>query len=463
MQHSRRSSSSTKQRSYKYSTNSFKWSDKEYTPGQILDNFQPHFPILIKTTAGFLGQDESVDDISTDEMFWLHDVMTLQRIVVVNKSNVYFSVPTSCTTQVLPLKGSDIKDEKPIKLSALINENISRTFMFVDDDKHYIYEGNTPGGYTRLGQLRIVDTYQERYLLTNIVHSGYVYIEAILIPVYLPINLVVAVDMRTGDQQQFHHTMLALYNEAKLISKPVEFPKHAVECNDITMFKHQPDGAHYDIIMPYKRMTRGRGRTQNVYSRKLPVSIKKAKTPLGDSIAWRQNVRNQADAETKMVTDRLRKRLVELQQVLATGAIRRASSEKLGVRSEEDETKDEYTALIPPDVTRAGVENRSYANLPLNVINLESSSSSRASPVVAESRINKLEDVPEDLSRLNLDDVGRCLELLGLDEYKETFQKELIDGQLLMDLDSDTLQAELDLSKFKALKLCKFIKGWRPV
>lgn len=52
------------------------------------------------------------------------------------------------------------------------------------------------------------------------------------------------------------------------------------------------------------------------------------------------------------------------------------------------------------------------------------------------------------------------LERLNLDQYKDTFQAESIDGSLLSELDEDTLQNELGMaSKIHRKKLLLVIQG----
>jgi len=77
-------------------------------------------------------------------------------------------------------------------------------------------------------------------------------------------------------------------------------------------------------------------------------------------------------------------------------------------------------------------------------------------------RINKMDDVPEELSRLDCEGVGQCLALLHLARHGQKFNEAQIDGRLLSELDAEILQMEFEFSKFEALKLMKFIGGWRP-
>ena len=72
-----------------------------------------------------------------------------------------------------------------------------------------------------------------------------------------------------------------------------------------------------------------------------------------------------------------------------------------------------------------------------------------------------LSEVPQDLSVLSVEDVGRVLRCLNMHGYVETFTKELVDGRFLASLELEHLSA-LNVGSFHAKKLLNFINGWRP-
>ena len=59
-------------------------------------------------------------------------------------------------------------------------------------------------------------------------------------------------------------------------------------------------------------------------------------------------------------------------------------------------------------------------------------------------------------------DIVYCLQELKLHQYVAAFEAAQIDGELLLALDEEILQAEFEMSPFHARKLMKFAKGWRP-
>ena len=72
-----------------------------------------------------------------------------------------------------------------------------------------------------------------------------------------------------------------------------------------------------------------------------------------------------------------------------------------------------------------------------------------------------LRDVPSDLTNLSVQNVTCCLEHLQLNSHIHEFRMHAIDGQLLVALDMDMLVDDFGFTKFQAMKLMKFINGWR--
>ena len=76
--------------------------------------------------------------------------------------------------------------------------------------------------------------------------------------------------------------------------------------------------------------------------------------------------------------------------------------------------------------------------------------------------IQDIEDIPEELNDMTVEDVCACLELLSMSEYSTGFRRKQVDGGLLIELDKDILLKEFNFSPFNASKLIRFTRGWRP-
>ncbi|KAJ8008745.1 hypothetical protein DPEC_G00081610 [Dallia pectoralis] len=70
---------------------------------------------------------------------------------------------------------------------------------------------------------------------------------------------------------------------------------------------------------------------------------------------------------------------------------------------------------------------------------------------------------PTDLSALSLEEVSASLRFIGLSEAAVgVFQRERVDGSLLVQLDEETLSHDFHLSRLHVTKITQFIQGWRP-
>ncbi|CAB1342496.1 unnamed protein product, partial [Coregonus sp. 'balchen'] len=70
---------------------------------------------------------------------------------------------------------------------------------------------------------------------------------------------------------------------------------------------------------------------------------------------------------------------------------------------------------------------------------------------------------PTDLSALSLEEVSASLRFIGLSEAAVgVFQRERVDGSLLVRLDEETLSHDFHLSRLHVTKITQFIQGWRP-
>lgn len=74
-----------------------------------------------------------------------------------------------------------------------------------------------------------------------------------------------------------------------------------------------------------------------------------------------------------------------------------------------------------------------------------------------------LKEIPTDLSAMNKRNIAGCLQLLGMSKYAEQFISRDVDGALLSMMKEEMLMQDFSMRSFEAMKLCQFIKGWRPL
>lgn len=443
----------------KYTTQSFKWTDTEYTPRQLMDNFFHYMPFLVMTTDGYLGRDEGINSVSS-------------RVIVVNDYGAYFSIPITCKTPVIPLK-CGAPAGKPIELKDLLDKNVSKTLVFTDDGSQYVYEDSGSGESIKFGKLKIVDRYEERYLLLHTVATDRIYHEAAIIPLYLPTTLVIAVAMAEGDHRHYYRNMLQIHSFIRNIPKEVAFPLHLRDCEDIMIFDHKPKEGTYDVLLPNKYATINKFH-QTLNTRETHVYTPLTNKPPSNEEQQRPLPRIPTESGQKSGEWRSEK--------VADRVMKRESSTNVNIMDNYGGSRGPHSnigQLIGHDYNIVSVNpltavRELYQVLKTGAIPLKSSVTmvdvsccsdperENRKTTISGIKVTRLADIPEDLSLLDCAAVGQCLTLLHLSKHRSIFEQEQIDGRLLIDLDVDILQKEFAFSKFEALKLDKFIRGWRP-
>ena len=78
-------------------------------------------------------------------------------------------------------------------------------------------------------------------------------------------------------------------------------------------------------------------------------------------------------------------------------------------------------------------------------------------------KFRSLDDIPEDITPLTVDEVAECLRLLNLGMYVRKFVDYQVDGELLKAFNYEDLHKEFGISVVNAKKIERFAKhGWRP-
>ena len=83
-------------------------------------------------------------------------------------------------------------------------------------------------------------------------------------------------------------------------------------------------------------------------------------------------------------------------------------------------------------------------------------------PSILSNPLPEFSVLSQDLKDLPVEGVVECLTNLHMEQYAELFQRELIDGQLLTELDLESLSHLGVRNPLHQKKILKFINGWRP-
>nr|XP_054772299.1 uncharacterized protein LOC129280284 [Lytechinus pictus] len=77
--------------------------------------------------------------------------------------------------------------------------------------------------------------------------------------------------------------------------------------------------------------------------------------------------------------------------------------------------------------------------------------------------IKNLKDIPVDIATLSCDQIAQALRLLNIrDDIIDKLRSEKMNGELLKSMSEEILRTEFHMSQFHAIKVIKFVNGWRP-
>ncbi|XP_075711259.1 uncharacterized protein LOC142748030 [Rhinoderma darwinii] len=82
--------------------------------------------------------------------------------------------------------------------------------------------------------------------------------------------------------------------------------------------------------------------------------------------------------------------------------------------------------------------------------------------ILAANNFTSISNIPKDIHNLNVNQVCQCLRLLNMNQYVNAFEKAQVDGQLVYDLNPDTMKSCLGMDGLSVVKFLKFRDGWRP-
>ena len=97
-----------------------------------------------------------------------------------------------------------------------------------------------------------------------------------------------------------------------------------------------------------------------------------------------------------------------------------------------------------------------------SMVDLSSKNNSSHDNNVMTSHYHSMEDIPNELDSLSVDQVCECLTHLNMEQHAREFRRQQVDGNLLRGLNENLLQKDFQFTEFNASKLMRFVRGWRP-
>ncbi|XP_063782631.1 uncharacterized protein LOC134932271 [Pseudophryne corroboree] len=187
-----------------------KWTAREYSLQEYVNNFQDSFPNIIKITEGFLGKQE-IDSVSSSTVIRVNSLYNQQRVTAETKSGKLFSLPTKLTT----LKFLVAQDKKPVKYPQIqlpmhLEGILSRYNLPVTIQSakalSYKQKGDMTSQDEMLSELTLQETYEEPFLLGHPIDKGKIFTkEPTTIPMYMmELKLVVATGLLQENPERWN-------------------------------------------------------------------------------------------------------------------------------------------------------------------------------------------------------------------------------------------------------------------
>ncbi|KAI8478130.1 hypothetical protein Bbelb_441340 [Branchiostoma belcheri] len=494
--------------------NDFRWGQRTYTLREFLDSFT--LPRMVKVTAGHYGNTE-VESLAAGQIVRIHRQVRQLRVIAEDRHGRRLSIPADRKGTALfdVISGSGNEEFRQDIVHILqtyrlpLRAQFSREIGLRSTDRH---------GVQKFGELNLLETYEETYLQGNS-YTGNTLVETVLlIPMYLTLRVAVADGLQRGGDSDWSSLCQAL---SDITANTVSFDD-VVGNDDVSLYTKTSVEEHnniYDEIEP--------ARILKVYAMRDPMSsdvldmgktqtkeLKKAAgwipTAWTDITSTESTQQGRSQVQHQSAVD---KPSADSYQTLTFGPgetcyqglymeageeaasthrtenVPRAMTAPVTPRGDKDRKEVPFasrqslpptpaggvpTAVVfaSPAVTKK--DETTGTKLKVHIAKTEpaqgaadpsSTTRGRSSPTREQLGvfIETFSDIPKDVRTLNIAQMADCLRLLKLDKYIATFEENMVDGDLLMDLDRDMMRADLHMSPLDCVKLLKFRdEGWRP-
>ncbi|XP_006825542.1 uncharacterized protein LOC102804923 [Saccoglossus kowalevskii] len=420
------------------------WSQKTLTLEDFLEDYE--MPQLIKVVLGWCGVDESSpDSLQSDQLVIFHRFLEQVRVVAEDQFGQHLSITRDYAYKFKVL--ADQRGKKDIDKFFTIREILERfnfpiRVQLARTKSGAVVNAMTLTEYRELkdfGVVTLLKTHTIGYLIGHCVPE-FDLMECgalAVLPLPLEVDLVVGTMPIDGKNDKWY---TFLRNFSKEMDESVDFDMFINKFNDVYLLQPgeiPPDESLYDVIKPttcseyadYRAIQqssgKGSGSGMSTDSKALDI------TPEAPEVS----------AKTNAFLKELLGTLTNPEDDLPVGP-----PPPLLPRSPIDRNPPEIGKRPPKPPKRPG------KSIPENV--------SQNKPLTVKSHFQY--PSPAKLQSLNVQEVCRCLEALNLDHYSDHFKSNDIDGEMMCALTHSMLVNDIKMRDLDAMKLKKFIEGWRP-
>lgn len=238
--------------------NELQWSRKDYTLRDFITRHKDSLPVFIKVTQGYKNSDDDDDhDIATESIIFVYDVELQSRVVALREDEKYLMMSRYCPINFRNILLHPNRSLSEPRLLDVIVQNEFNNSM-LNDVKIQLAEADSGGlsphdsGYTDLaGVLRIIDLYDEKYLLGHYCIAGPVdvicmHAEVMSIPAYLPLLINVAHGMKNKSKEEFQSLINEINSSAFQIHW--EYSKKPRTSEEEIVVFNDPPNCDYEYI-----------------------------------------------------------------------------------------------------------------------------------------------------------------------------------------------------------------------
>ncbi|XP_070533389.1 uncharacterized protein [Ptychodera flava] len=405
------------------------------------------------------------------------------RVVAEDELGLHISIPKDCPHLFNVLPSSEHANNSYTIEEILAAFSLPRKIQLVKDDGMFItVDGQKKHEYP-FGVLKLLKTHKVSYLVCNSLTPTGVTRQPVILPMYITIEVVVGEGLVTGTKKQWEE-----YQRLRTQAVESHMNLEEVKGNEgISIY----DAA--DVHVKRKANVKEETIYEEIEPKILRISSLRGTSggitggiDYSDSTATYEDIIEVKDifrAEVKegMPTPsippedktlpapgtymRVVSELGQYEKPSRT-AFRSSTGERHLASSGEDARK---SSAIPHTKSMSLPPDKSYVFLrPRPAVPAETTTTKPAIPVKpvvgfkGRAMDQKTTELPDKVDGLSVLEVCNCLKTLNMSKYVNNFEENDIDGNLLCGLTADIMQSDLGMTKLHAIKLEKFINGWRP-
>ncbi|XP_070534422.1 uncharacterized protein [Ptychodera flava] len=479
--------------------NVIKWTKTKYSLKKFTKNYK--LPQIVKVMSGWCGNDEQ-ETISSGQILRVARKFNQTRVVAEDGLGRHISIPKDYRFKfnVLP-KSEDVNKTYTIE-EILSGFTLPQQIQFAKEEGVFVKVAGKKKSENPFGVLKLLRTHEVGYLVCNSMNLEGIVKQPLILPMYIAIEVVVGEGLEKGTKKQWE-------NYQRLRTQAVESHVNLQEVKgnaDISIYgtadvsvKRKANPTEkiniYEEIEPKIvriSTSKDQNREREVEQGSLTSDARQDVIEVADycDIDEREKMPPAIQRRTSSLSSPDKGQytpfMAELSQYqrLSQTSLKQSQAEGAGEPTYDTIETDEEVKSGPP--IRAKPRHSSVAltetdrcvdppyvksGQPKPRPAVPPKPTAPPKPVVntmqvqsepAEAAVENTTKLPSDVRGLSVEQVCECLRELNLGQYAKDFRENDVDGDFMYTLTPDVMQEDLGMSRLHAMKLDKFMRGWRP-